>query len=80
MSNYQQLRLSSLPHLHENVFLIVFVLAFKHEKAFVTKRLAEALKHIDDMNLSILYVTMNTQRSVCQCVLHIKGQFDTVKI
>ncbi len=47
MSNYQQLRLSSLLHLHENVFLIVFTLAPKHEKA-----LTEALKHTDQRKLS----------------------------
>lgn len=38
-------------HLHENVFLIVFALAPKHEKAFVTGRLAEALKYSDQGKL-----------------------------
>lgn len=53
-------------------FLIVFVLASKHEKAFVTRRLTEALKHIDDMNLSILYVTNDYPK--------VSVSIDTVKI
>lgn len=52
MSNYQQLRLSSLFHLHGNVLLILSVVAFKRDKAFITKRLTAALKCSDHKNLT----------------------------